>query len=695
MSLVNQQTGTRQGNANYVFYKLAAQQPTAFHDVPSGSTIAMPCAKGSPNCTIKTNGHQYGVLSGFSTTTGYDLATGLGSVNAANMVNQWSSVTFKQSATTLSLSPTTITHGQSATLSASVTPASGSGTPTGNFSLLTSTGKSVGDFALSGGSFSGPTKLLPGGTYTVNAHYGGDSTFGGSDSTPPISVTVNKESSKTVARLVTFDGNGNIISGNAGAAPYGSFYLLRVDLTDAAGDLCGTLLGCPGGNVVLTDNGSPLDAGTYALNNLGYTEDLTIQLTGGAHSLQAQYPGDASFTGSTGTDAVTITPATTSFYIYSLPGTVTAGSQFYVTATVNATSNGAGPGGTFAFTLDGSPLSGSLTTSSSGGQVSGVASIHASFLTSVPTAGTHTLVANYSGDANYSPTSSSGTLSAFYSTTLGLTASTTNPPPNASVTLTTLVDTTVKNLTPTGTVNFFDALTSQQLPGSVALTPVTDGNGNSALQATLSFVPPRSFVYVNSTYSGDSNFQQAYSDNIVIQVAGSDFSFFAIAPNLYTYKGAGDSMQLQIDGQTSYTGTIDFTPASCSGLPAESTCSFTPTSVTGSGTVSVLITTTGPHSNARVANRGWGWWSTSLGLGLACIFLLRPLRGTKGVQQSLIGLVLFLIFGMACGGGGGAAGGGGGGGPTDPGTPKGTYTITVTATSGGLSHNATFNLIVQ
>src|ERR1700723_1391232 len=43
MALVNQQMGSRQGNANYVLYKLASQQPTAFHDVTVG-TNATPCA---------------------------------------------------------------------------------------------------------------------------------------------------------------------------------------------------------------------------------------------------------------------------------------------------------------------------------------------------------------------------------------------------------------------------------------------------------------------------------------------------------------------------------------------------------------------------------------------------------------------------------------------------------------------------
>src|SRR5262249_42432907 len=80
------------------FYKLAAQQAglacdasgtpsrgCIFHDVTEG-TIAMPCAKGSPNCLTTNASNKYGVLSGFAAGPGYDLATGLGSVDAFNLV---------------------------------------------------------------------------------------------------------------------------------------------------------------------------------------------------------------------------------------------------------------------------------------------------------------------------------------------------------------------------------------------------------------------------------------------------------------------------------------------------------------------------------------------------------------------------------------------------------------------------------
>src|SRR5215472_7282762 len=121
MALVNQQYG-RQGNANYILYKLAAQQPTAFHDITSGSNV-MPCVTGSSNCSTAVTGHAYGVLTGYNAASGYDLATGLGSVDANVLVTKWNSVTLAPSVTTLnSLTPATITHGQTANFNATVFP---------------------------------------------------------------------------------------------------------------------------------------------------------------------------------------------------------------------------------------------------------------------------------------------------------------------------------------------------------------------------------------------------------------------------------------------------------------------------------------------------------------------------------------------------------------------------------------------
>ena len=105
MALVNQKTSSTQGNANPILYNLAAQDSQSacnsslgpattciFNDVTSGN-IAMPCANPSPNCKVSNSTDLVGTLSGFDAGAGYDLATGLGSVNAANLVNDWASNT--------------------------------------------------------------------------------------------------------------------------------------------------------------------------------------------------------------------------------------------------------------------------------------------------------------------------------------------------------------------------------------------------------------------------------------------------------------------------------------------------------------------------------------------------------------------------------------------------------------------------
>ena len=102
MALVNQKMGTPQGNANAAFYALAARDNRAncnativgsgntcnFYDISTDNN-AVPCIPGSPNCTVHHCGDSVGVLNGYTSTTGYDLTTGLGSVNATNLVNNW------------------------------------------------------------------------------------------------------------------------------------------------------------------------------------------------------------------------------------------------------------------------------------------------------------------------------------------------------------------------------------------------------------------------------------------------------------------------------------------------------------------------------------------------------------------------------------------------------------------------------
>jgi len=83
VALLNQYLGTNGlGNINPVLYSLGKNTPSAFHDVTTGNNIQA-CGSGSPGCT---NGEE-----GYSAGPGYDSATGLGSVDVANLVHQWKS----------------------------------------------------------------------------------------------------------------------------------------------------------------------------------------------------------------------------------------------------------------------------------------------------------------------------------------------------------------------------------------------------------------------------------------------------------------------------------------------------------------------------------------------------------------------------------------------------------------------------
>ena len=95
-ALVNQHMGTTtgQGNINPILYPMAQNEPAAFHDITTGNNM-VPCEAGSTGCP--TGGGEIGYDAG----PGYDQVTGLGSVDAYNLVMEWGSATAGLPAATL------------------------------------------------------------------------------------------------------------------------------------------------------------------------------------------------------------------------------------------------------------------------------------------------------------------------------------------------------------------------------------------------------------------------------------------------------------------------------------------------------------------------------------------------------------------------------------------------------------------
>jgi hypothetical protein len=198
LALVSQsQGGARLGQADFVLYQLAkSKYATVFHDVTVGNN-SVPCKSGSVNCG--TNGF----LTGYNTGTGYDVATGLGSVDVNQLVKNWSSVALTATSTSFKINGSTAaysgTHGATLTFNVGVTPTAATGAvaviDTAN---QTSGGTTSGpqndgqvSIPLTSGAGDGDVQRFAGrGRIRCRRDTGGDTSDASSSSTPAISVTI-------------------------------------------------------------------------------------------------------------------------------------------------------------------------------------------------------------------------------------------------------------------------------------------------------------------------------------------------------------------------------------------------------------------------------------------------------------------------------------------------------------------------
>lgn len=739
MAMIDQKTGSRQGNANYILYQLAAQAGAScnsssgagsgcrFYDVTNG-TIAMPCVSGSPNCTVSIPGDTNGVLSGYATTTGYDLATGLGSVNAANLANSWAAFvpSLKLSSTTLTLnggSAVNITHGQSVSVAIDVAPQPpATGSPSGNVSLIASTGASgtenIQAYSLAGGdSISSTTSALPGGSsYSVTAEYPGDGTFGQSQSSP-VTVTVNPENSKTFANLVTLNVKGSPTSFSASSGTYGSgYYLFRVDVGNSAAALSPSTgisstcsqgaTNCPTGTVTFTSTGAPLGVASLALNSQGYAE--VQSLPPGTYAGTASYAGDSSYGPSTAAISFTVAKAPTTVSAgVSVPGAGTAieyGNNEQINATITSNSDGVAPTGTVSFFLDGNPLTVSQVAYEGFSYDPNItppvfAGLYANGEAYFLSIGQHTLTAQYSGDTNYAgATSGPATITVTKAQpTFGVTANPSTTNINQQVTLTVALGGSEFGVTPTGTVTFY--VDGTAVSGTITYT----GMGN--LQASLPYTPTVAGTHnITASYSGDSNYAAASAGPSTLTVIGPTFSIGTSGSTIQTVTAGQTATYtnvLNVSYVNGFTGTVNL---SCSLPAAATTCAVNPSSLTSAGSASVTITTTArtlaPFApSSRIEQHLQFIFAVGL-MGLALALFLRFSRGPRprfGTAMAVTTIFLMILVGAisGCGGGGGAGGGSSSGNPQQSGTPANTYVVTVTGTSGTLTHTANLTLVVQ
>ncbi len=403
-ALVNQKAGGPQGNPNPFYYQLAASEygssGSSACNSSNGNGVASSCifydvtlgdmdvdCTGTADCYLPSG--TIGVLStsdssfnpAYGTTTGWDFATGIGSVNAANLVNNWPALgpNFALSASPTSL---TITQGASNTSTITVTPEnaftgsvslSASGLPSGvtaSFNPSSTTGTSVLTLTASGtaaigtvtvsvigtsGSLTNQTTITlvvnPTGNFTLSASPSSLSFMQGTNGTSTITVSPQSGFNGSVSLSASGLPNGVTASFNPASTTSASTLTLTASSTAATGTATVTVTGTSG------------NLSSAATISLTVTAAPSYSLTASPNSLTLSQ-------GSNGTSTITITPqggftGSVSLSASGLPNGVTAAfnpTSTATTSTLTLTASTTATTGTVTVTVKGTSGSMSKTT---------------------------------------------------------------------------------------------------------------------------------------------------------------------------------------------------------------------------------------------------------------------------------------------------------------------------------------------
>ena len=784
MALVNQNMVSnslsgRQGNANFVLYPMSAAQTEAncnsssvpasncvFNDVTKGNN-SVPCFAGTFNCsntvanspnigvleTLNSSSQPSGTL-GFATGTGYDLATGLGSLNVTNLVSGWPAAVgaFSPTTTTLTLGPLTtcpggtpagitncinITHGQNVNVNISVTGAGTAahpitastghaddasligtcqtptpncflgGTNTAGVDRFDAISGNVNVYPLTAGAIAASTTELIGGRYNVTAHYAGDGFNGASDSAAPYQVNVAPEGSTT---FVTVSGNTT----TATTAAYGSPLTLTMAI---AGSTSG--LQTATGQVTLNDTFPGWTPVVLNLNSEGQAElntpnasfpgngiVLTVPVLGtGAHNFSAAYAGDASYNASASVGVpFTITQATTLSSITTFPPSVLANTNFTLAATVSTNSFGNAPTGTVSFfagaTLLGiAPVVAIPISNTANGvlPVGGLAT-----LTTAKIAAAASITAVYNGDTNYTLSPASTAVQVAITAGPSFTVSSASNPTVVAGS----PGTSVITVAPTGGFTGTVALTCSVAPSNLTSTPtcsfspasiVLGASQTSTLIVTTTATTALSAYTV--TVTGTSGATVVTTPVTVTVTTPGNFTLTSTAVTIAAPGQSGTST-ITATGTGGFTGSVAL---SCSVTPLTGndppTCSvggpINLSASTATGTATLTVNTTAasgiPFVPTNNVRPNTRWIVGTGAAATAMIIMLLSFAPMRKHRPAIVLASLFVFVGLMVAG----CGSSGGTTPSNPGTTVGSYTVTVTGTGGGKTATTTVNVTLQ
>lgn len=289
--------------------------------------------------------------------------------------------------------------------------------------------------------------------------------------------------------------------------------------------------------------------------------------------------------------------------------------------------------------------------------------------------GTHSLTASYAGGGSFSG-STSGAVTVTVNpipTTLSVNAS---PNPvavnnNFTVTATVLPS---SGGTATGSVAF-------SVGSSVQATATLSGN-KATYTSSLGIVGSQT---ITATYSGDSTFGTSTGSVTVTSLPGYTLTPGGSGTTLSARHGGTAQSTISLTGENGFSGSVAF---SCSGLPTGATCSFSPASVTISGTtpaqsaltITVASTMAGLKPRVPLPSRNEVF--------LAGLLLSFASAGPRRKRRSTVLLATVTLAALAgCGGSSFA--------PANNTPAPQTVNFNVVATSGSFQASAAYTLNVQ
>jgi len=241
------------------------------------------------------------------------------------------------------------------------------------------------------------------------------------------------------------------------------------------------------------------------------------------------------------------------------------------------------------------------------------------------------------------------------------------------------------------TYPLLSAFTCSVSPPEVSLGADQTASATGTLQATTNLQPG---TYNVRVFTSEST--AALNHEIDTSVSVIDFQFLPTNGVAMITAGQTANYILEITplGPGGFTNSISM---ACSGLPASATCSFAPGTVTPGGTVTMVTVNISTKTRLASLHPLRHFYALSLPwaallLVFGGVFVDRSRRSKAALVAASVtfGLCLSLV---ACGGG---TGGNGTTPPPPPqGTPAGSYSVTVTATSGRLTHHTSVSLAVQ